>query len=620
VFASPRNTGCAALPQTPFGGLPSATVTLAGATFVGCWTIPAGQFDTNEMYGFRRTAGRGVAKLSVFDAAGARHCDRWTTDAGFTLCSPDAGPLTVVLEGSTATGTFQLFRHDVGATATGCRAVTSTLVGGPAIIGTSAARGGVQCHRITANALDRFLIDTRDARGSTRLMVTDQSGREVGCGGYVAACPVKAGGTTYQVLVYDTAVAGTTPYRLDVWKTSVAGKLPAECTVVANNGYGFGPYSGTLNDTTTGLCLASTVRSWDDFDVEVINGDRPDEGTDFDFDLWTVSSRGAQLCSMSGNFGCLVVVDGRTEPALFVLSPGERVGNLPYRLEATCESPLCGDQDFGATAVSPATLVNGAKRTFTVSGSTLHLEDTVQVSVAGGPAITATVTSVSADRAALTVEVDLTSQPAGSATVTVRSFDGDSEPVTLANALTVTASALKATRAPTITGTKAVGETVKAAAGSWTPAATSYTYQWAAGGAAIKGATGASYVVTASSLGKKLTVTVTAKRVGHANGVATSAAATVAKGKAPKASVAPKVRGTAKVGRTVKVAVGTWSPKATSYAYVWKLNGTVISGATGSSLRLTSAMRNKRITVTVTAKRSGHHNGTATSKAVTVRR
>ncbi|MEU4692112.1 FlgD immunoglobulin-like domain containing protein [Actinoplanes sp. NPDC023714] len=189
-----------------------------------------------------------------------------------------------------------------------------------------------------------------------------------------------------------------------------------------------------------------------------------------------------------------------------------------------------------------------------------------------------------------------------------------------ASAAVAAGRAPKATKAPAVTGTVAVGSTVKATAGTWSPAASSYAYQWAANGVAIKGATGSSYTISASQLGKRLTVTVTAKRAGHTNGVAKSASsAKVAKGKAPKATKKPKVTGTAKVGKKVKASVGTWSPKATSYRYEWRLNGKLIKGATGATLKLKSSMRKKKLTVTVIAKRTGHTDGRATSASVKIR-
>jgi hypothetical protein len=182
------------------------------------------------------------------------------------------------------------------------------------------------------------------------------------------------------------------------------------------------------------------------------------------------------------------------------------------------------------------------------------------------------------------------------------------------------AAAPRATRTPSISGTVRVGSTVRAAAGTWSPAATKYTYQWYANGAVIRGATGAAYQIVPGALGKRLTVRVTATRAGHPSGSASSAAtAVVARGPAAKATARPKVTGKAKVGRTVRASAGSWSPKADSYRYEWRLNGKLIRGATAATLKLKSSMRGKRLTVTVIARRAGYLDGRATSATVTVR-
>jgi hypothetical protein len=191
----------------------------------------------------------------------------------------------------------------------------------------------------------------------------------------------------------------------------------------------------------------------------------------------------------------------------------------------------------------------------------------------------------------------------------------------LNSALTITAPALRATKKPTVAGTVAVGTTVRANTGTWTPTGTSFTYRWAANGATIKGATGPAYPVTAAVLGRRLTVTVTATRAGHPSGTAVSAAtAPVAKGRAPSATKKPVITGTARVARTVKATAGSWAPGAGTYRYEWRTNGAVVRGATRSALKLTPSMRGKRLTVTVTALKAGYMNGRATSAAVTVRR
>ncbi|WP_405998474.1 Ig-like domain-containing protein [Streptomyces sp. NBC_00829] len=75
---------------------------------------------------------------------------------------------------------------------------------------------------------------------------------------------------------------------------------------------------------------------------------------------------------------------------------------------------------------------------------------------------------------------------------------------------------------PSITGTARVGYRQTAKPGTWSPAATTYSYVWKRDGRVIKGATRATYYPTAADRRHLLTVTVTAKRPGYAWGSATS--------------------------------------------------------------------------------------------------
>jgi hypothetical protein len=167
---------------------------------------------------------------------------------------------------------------------------------------------------------------------------------------------------------------------------------------------------------------------------------------------------------------------------------------------------------------------------------------------------------------------------------------------------------------PSISGTVRVGNTVKASAGTWSPAAT-FSYQWKVSGKSVKGATHSTYTPSASYRGKKLTVTVTAKRTGYTTVTRTSSSKTIGYGvlSAPK----PKISGTHQTGKTLKVSVGTWKPKP-SFSYQWKRNGSKIKGATHTSYKTTSADRGKKITVTVTGKKSGYATKSATSSATSV--
>ena len=76
----------------------------------------------------------------------------------------------------------------------------------------------------------------------------------------------------------------------------------------------------------------------------------------------------------------------------------------------------------------------------------------------------------------------------------------------------------------------------------------------------------------------------------------------------------PRIVGTAKVGRTMKVKVGSWSPRPT-FRYQWFANGRKISSkGTKASFRLTSRQKGKRITVRITGIKAGYATISKTSR------
>lgn len=131
--------------------------------------------------------------------------------------------------------------------------------------------------------------------------------------------------------------------------------------------------------------------------------------------------------------------------------------------------------------------------------------------IGGATAATYTVpASLVGRKLTVTVTAGLSGWTSGAAT---------SAPVTVAKG-----DAPRATKLPGISGTVKVGKTLKASAGTWSPAATSYGYQWYANGKAISGATKSSLVLKAAQKGKKITVKVIAHRTGHKDGSALSKA------------------------------------------------------------------------------------------------
>jgi hypothetical protein len=80
----------------------------------------------------------------------------------------------------------------------------------------------------------------------------------------------------------------------------------------------------------------------------------------------------------------------------------------------------------------------------------------------------------------------------------------------------------RATTRPSVRGTKLVGRTLTAKHGTWSPAATSYRYQWLRDGKVIKGATSSRYKLPARAKGHRISVRVTARATGYLPGTATS--------------------------------------------------------------------------------------------------
>jgi C1A family cysteine protease len=198
----------------------------------------------------------------------------------------------------------------------------------------------------------------------------------------------------------------------------------------------------------------------------------------------------------------------------------------------------------------------------------------------------------------------------GFATLSWSFVNGDVFDAVAVGALT-TGQPVSAT-APAVTGTAAQGQTLTASAGTWSPAATSYAYQWerAAGSSsqwsAISGATAATYVPVGADLGQRLRVLVTATD-GRGPGAAPSAAIGPVAVGAPVSTAAPGVTGTPRVGQTLTATSGSWNPAATSYAYEWQRSTdggatwASITGATGTTYVLGSADSGAKVRVQVTA-------------------
>lgn len=170
------------------------------------------------------------------------------------------------------------------------------------------------------------------------------------------------------------------------------------------------------------------------------------------------------------------------------------------------------------------------------------------------------------------------------------------------------------TAAPTIAGVAQVGQTLTAAPGTWSPASTTVAYRWVVGDDTTPNddPTGATYVPTAQDIGKTIRVEATGTRgAGWTPATAWSAAtAPVVAAPVPVPTPVvrtfthgdrPRIEGKLRVGRTVRVTTGTFTPSPTTVGFVWYANGKVIKNATKKRLTLKRKLLGKRLTVVVTA-------------------
>lgn len=161
---------------------------------------------------------------------------------------------------------------------------------------------------------------------------------------------------------------------------------------------------------------------------------------------------------------------------------------------------------------------------------------------------------------------------------------------------------------PTIAGTPRVGVRLTAHVGTWDAAAT-LSRQWLVGGVTV--ATGTSFVPRPADLGKRVTFRVVATKDG-AEVSRQASTGTVAAGRLSGA--VPRIAGTAKIGRTLKATVGTWTSGA-KLSYAWFANGKKIAKASRKSLKLTKALKGKRIVIKVTGQKTGYATLVRSSKA-----
>jgi hypothetical protein len=186
-----------------------------------------------------------------------------------------------------------------------------------------------------------------------------------------------------------------------------------------------------------------------------------------------------------------------------------------------------------------------------------------------------------------------------------RPVNATSAPQTV-SANTPGASALKLS----IAGEPKVGDAVKASV-SAAGVGAGLSYQWLLDGEPIKGATSASYVSVPADATHQLQVQVSQ----GSSGTVVSAAEVVRP--ALFEAWRPGVSGEPRVGGRITAVPGNWKPKP-ELSYQWLLDGHPIRGEDDEQLELLPRFVGSRVSVRVTAKRTGYLTQEQTSEEVPV--
>jgi hypothetical protein len=170
---------------------------------------------------------------------------------------------------------------------------------------------------------------------------------------------------------------------------------------------------------------------------------------------------------------------------------------------------------------------------------------------------------------------------------------------------------------PNLGGSPQVGRTLTAVPGTWVPADATVTYQWRAGSRDLPGAVAATYVVGAETVGRQISVRITATTPSGTTARTTPGTTEVLKARfatAPR----PKIVGKPATEQAVSADAGKWAPVPDSLSYVWKRDGKTIKGATAARYVISAADAGHKLSVTVTVRKPGYYTRVVTTAAVKV--
>lgn len=167
---------------------------------------------------------------------------------------------------------------------------------------------------------------------------------------------------------------------------------------------------------------------------------------------------------------------------------------------------------------------------------------------------------------------------------------------------------------PTVTGNHTrVGSRLTASTGSWSPTGTTYAYKWYADSVPITGATSSTFIPTSRERGSRIRVRVYARRDGFVTSSALSATtAEIGYGRIQNVT-APTITGSARLGSSVSVSPGQYTPAGATVRYQWLRDGKVLTGATSRTRRITVGDLGHKLSARVRFSAAGYTTRTVTT-------
>ncbi|WP_433792542.1 hypothetical protein [Actinoplanes sp. CA-252034] len=584
-------TGCADMAPGVPGAPGSVTASLSDTDFVTCFDLPRGVSGSQEILTLDRIEGDGTASLSVYDSSGRLTCrNNVAADYQQIGCHLGASGHLVVVRSAGGSGTYRISQV-TGITAN-CATPASTAFGGAATPGSIGGSGDLRCYRVPADSwVDvaatgatptvRWFDDQGGLHPcetlpclvrSAEILVTgeepvsyelDTWATPLDCGQITDSIAYGFGPVTGTFTAADRAHCVTVqvgshddftltaknavPWMINgddsivrcaeagaAWTCSPNPPLGSGRALFAFVAEGPGPYS-VQADCATLLCnetqyyIASGPATADRYTVIT--------GTTATLTIVGSGLHQQDTVWLSRNGTRLVPIVIRSVNA----------GRNLYTADIDLTTIAPGDYDIVGTSFS------SPSRTGTATGQIIVLAPQLAVTAKPaivGRAVTGAKLTVNAGTWSPAVDwygyqwsangTKIQGAIGGSYTVpasmvgkrltvtlTGNRADHRSNTATSAAVTVGYGAAPKASTRPKITGTVKALKTVRASVSISSPRATSYRYEWRVNGKLV--ATTASLKLKKTWAGKKLVLTVVAKRTGHYDGRATSATVKIKK-------------------------------------------------------------------------------------------